>query len=305
MSSFMNQYYYGKAGKGDFTEDQLPTNRLQLFFTTLRLHIGGLMGMNLMYIVFAFPLIIWTMLHFSLVYASVGDPSLEAWIQGYMNMYAIGLVPCFALVGVGMSGIGYVLRNWARDQHTFTISDFKDSLKTNWKQGLLGGLETGVALMAAWYSFVFYGQLANRSVLFIVPQAMAIALCAVLLMSSMLFYPMMVTYDLKFRHVLLNSVLITMRRLPLSILAFALPIGIPIAVLWLFGGNMYVMAGVTFLYLIVGFSLTNFIQIAYANACLEKYLNPLIEGAETNIGMRDKSEDDLDDEDEEEEQKDE
>ena len=134
---------------------------------------------------------------------------------------------------------------------------------------------------------------------------MAIALCAVLLMSSMLFYPMMVTYDLKFRHVLLNSVLITMRRLPLSVLAFALPIGIPIAVLWLFGGNMYVMAGVTFLYLIVGFSLTNFIQIAYANACLEKYLNPLIEGAETNIGMRDKSEDDLDDEDEEEEQKDE
>ena len=47
MSSFFNNFYYGKAGKADFTPDQLPKNRVELFFSTLRVRFGGLFGLSL------------------------------------------------------------------------------------------------------------------------------------------------------------------------------------------------------------------------------------------------------------------
>lgn len=36
LGKWMNNFYYGKSGKGDYTEDDLPANRWQLFWETLR-----------------------------------------------------------------------------------------------------------------------------------------------------------------------------------------------------------------------------------------------------------------------------
>ena len=35
---FMNNYYYGKSGKGDYRKEDLPTNRMQLFWEMLRVN---------------------------------------------------------------------------------------------------------------------------------------------------------------------------------------------------------------------------------------------------------------------------
>ena len=78
MSSFINNYYYGKAGKADFTEDDMPTNRFQLFFTTLRLHLSGLVGMNLLYVLFALPALAWTMINFSVMINTLESPEADA-----------------------------------------------------------------------------------------------------------------------------------------------------------------------------------------------------------------------------------
>ena len=40
MSGLFNNFYYGKAGKADFTPEQLPKNRVQLFFSMLRVVVG-------------------------------------------------------------------------------------------------------------------------------------------------------------------------------------------------------------------------------------------------------------------------
>ena len=32
FGKMMNNYYYGKSGKGDYTKNDLPKNRRQLFF---------------------------------------------------------------------------------------------------------------------------------------------------------------------------------------------------------------------------------------------------------------------------------
>ncbi len=302
MSSFINNYYYGKAGKADFTEDELPTNRFQLFFTTLRLHISGLIGMNLLYVLFALPALVWTMLNFMVIINTAEDPEMGSALS-YMSIYVVILIPCMMILGVGLSGIAYILRNWSRDQHTFTLSDFKDSLKSNWKLGLLEGLWTGVALAAAWFGYMFYGRMAAVSnVFYTIPEVIVLSMCFLYLMSTMLGYPMLVTYDLKFRHVVRNSVLLTLKRLPLSLAIFVPSIAIPLVALYFLGGTQYGMLIIFLVYLLFGFAFTEFIYISYANSCFDKYLNPMIEGAPINLGLRNKTEDDDDEEEEDETQ---
>ena len=47
----MNNYYYGKSGKGDFRKEDLPETRKQLFFDTLRTRLSALFRINLLYMI--------------------------------------------------------------------------------------------------------------------------------------------------------------------------------------------------------------------------------------------------------------
>ena len=44
--------------------------------------------------------------------------------------------------------------------------------------------------------------------------------------------------------------------------------------------------------MIIGFSLSRFITASYTNAVFDRYINPRIEGAKVNQGLREKEEDD-------------
>ena len=54
----MNNYYYGKSGKGDYKKEDLPRNRWQLFWEMLRVRFASLMRLNLMTIIAWIPLFI-------------------------------------------------------------------------------------------------------------------------------------------------------------------------------------------------------------------------------------------------------
>ena len=54
----INNYYYGKSGKGDFRKDDLPETRMQLFWDTLRTRLSNLFRLNLMYAVIWIPAVI-------------------------------------------------------------------------------------------------------------------------------------------------------------------------------------------------------------------------------------------------------
>ena len=58
FGKFMHNYYYGKSGKGDYTPEDLPKTRLQLFFEMLRVRLNGLCRMNLIYVLPWLPTIL-------------------------------------------------------------------------------------------------------------------------------------------------------------------------------------------------------------------------------------------------------
>ena len=292
MSGLFNRYYYGNAGKADFTPDQLPTNRVALFFDMLRIRFSNLVGMNLLYVLASVPTLFLSFLTLR-VFQMAADPETSALfsdganLSGTFTMYLLLLIPCMMISSVFSTGVIYVLRNWARDQHTFTMSDFKDTVKANWKGGLLLGFLNGLSLLLVYVAYVYYGAMANEgNLFFLVPQAMVIICGCLWWMANMLITPMMVTYDMKFGTLVRNALIMVVARLPWSMLIWGGSIAIPV-VLILFVPYGTLIGGL--IYLTIGFSLTFFVYVSYANSCFDRYLNPRIEGAPVNMGLRDPS----------------
>ena len=94
MAGLMNNYFYGKAGKGDYTVDQMPTTRKQLFFTTLRVRFSSMVGLNLLHVVFLLPMIIWLFINYQTLtmYATdeaykLGGAEMKAAYEAYIEKY--------------------------------------------------------------------------------------------------------------------------------------------------------------------------------------------------------------------------
>jgi uncharacterized membrane protein YesL len=291
MSGFINNYYYGKAGKADFTPENLPDSRAKLFFEMLRIHFSGLCAVNLFYLVFCIPALFWTVINASVLFSPESGVTVAG---GGLTVYLVGMVPCLTLAGLGAPGLMYVCRNWARDQHAFLVADFKDAVRENWKQGLAVGLFNGLSLLVSYVGVVYYGHMASGSAFWVIPATLVVMMLALWWMVNMLIFPMMVTYQMNLKTLVRNSVLIAVAWLPWSAAFLVGSSVLPAAVALFVPYGYLVMA---LFYLVAGFALTGFVYASYANSCFDRFLNPKIEGAPVNLGLREKSEDDEDDED--------
>ena len=289
FGNMMNNYYYGKAGKGDYTVSDMPQNRLQLFGAVLKVRWGSLFGVNLLYMIFWIPTLIWTLMNGSLILSPTFNPSYES-LQGILSAYLIGMVPCTFITGPFTAGITYVTRNWARDEHSFVWSDFWDAVKGNWKQSLLVSLISGLMPLLLYVCWTFYSQMAVNSVFYMVPLGLVVLVFALWKLSEMVIYTMMVTYDLSFRNLIRNSMLLTMARFPIAVLikliTWIVPIAAFLVALLAPDTQMMVILILVVLYLCYIPAFNRLIVASYANSVCEKYLNTKIEGAATNIGLR-------------------
>ena len=161
-----DRLYYGKAGKRDYSEMDMPKNRISLFFMVLKDHVFDLIKVNLMQLIFWIPFLLWTYINLAAVQSidtetvlshADGAAELLSAISGYLMMWLIGLIPCIAITGPSSAGAAYVMRNWARDQHAFLFSDFKDAFKSNWKQALGVSALTSVVPLVAYTAVSYYG----------------------------------------------------------------------------------------------------------------------------------------------------
>ncbi len=329
FKNLMNNYYFGKAGKADLTPDDLPTNRWQLFWETLRNHVTALVKLNLMYVIVWLPCIIVLALGLFSAYSELtlmdqGDGTslhnmavqeqrraAEADETGSIQADGVEvtphtpeearqnlarlltttlllLVPCIAITGPATAGASYITRNWARDEHVFLWSDFKDAVKENWKQGLVCSIFSGLAPLLAWLAWQFYGGLAEEQAIMIIPQGLVVMVAVLWAVSVTYVYPMMVSYDLKLKGTLRNSLLLGVARLPLSVairLLHCVPVLIAAAIIW-FGGILYGALFIFLWYLLIGFALSRFVTASYTNAVFDRFINSKIEGAKVNRGMR-------------------
>lgn len=310
FGKFMNSYFYGKSGKGDYHKEDLPSTRMQLLREMLRARLGGLMRLNLIYVVAWLPAMAVIAYHVLGLYSllmGLGDLQAQVtagtlaaadfaakqaqYMDGVKSLALTGLlmlIPCIAITGPSTAGLSYVTRNWARDEHAFVWSDFKDAAKANWKQSLAISTITGFVPLIVYVCWMFYGELAQQNALFMLPQVLTLTIGTVWLMALLYIYPMLVTYQLRLRDLLRNSLLLTVGRLPgtlglklLSIVPMAIALVVSV-----FTPYMHWAVAVMFLYYtLYGFALSRFVGASYVNAVFDKYINVKIEGAQIGRGL--------------------
>ena len=311
FGKLMNSYFYGKSGKGDYTKEDLPSTRMQLFRETLRTRLSGLLRLNLIYMLAWLPAMLVILYHvFNLyaVFATLADETATAELASQMMDVAksitlsglVWLIPSIALTGPFTAGVSFVTRNWARDEHAFVWSDFWDAVRENWKPALVVSSITGFVPLVVYVCWMFYGELANQNPLFLVPQVLTLTLGLIWLMSLLYAYPMVVTYRLRIRELLRNSLLLTIGRLPGTIgikLLSCLPLLIALVVSFLTPYLQWAVIGCFLYYVLYGFALSRFVGASYVNAVFDKYINVKIEGAMINRGLYTEVDDDDDDSD--------
>ena len=327
----MNNYYYGKSGKGDFRKEDLPQNRRQLFTDTLKTRLSALCRINLLYMLIFLPAMIVTMYFFTNLlsissnlmlveqndYASYVEKMKESeqeaglteeqynelknsdidyggLMDSVLTRLLIWLIPCLAITGPFTAGLSYVTRNWARDEHAFIWTDFKDAVKANWRQSLILSVITSVLPLIVYIGWKFYGQMAQQNVIMVVPQVLIVLVAIIWAISITYMHPLAVTYELKMKDLIRNGLLLGVARLPMSVgirLLHCVPVLIG-AALFMFWNPMIAMLILFGYYALIGFALSRFVTASYTNAVFDRYINPRIEGAKVNQGIYKPEEDD-------------
>lgn len=335
----MNNYYYGKSGKGDFRKDDMPETRLQLFRDTLRTRFSGLCRLNLLYMIAWIPAMLVILLSSSKIYSNlnlylmVQENDYAGYVQYveeangevtlneeqynklksekvnlrdylyssifYMLLY---LFPCIAVTGPFTAGLSYVTRNWARDEHAFIWSDFKDAVKSNWKYPLVLSVITGALPLLIFQGWITYGSMAEKNAILAIPRVLVVLVGIIWAISITYMHPLTVTYDLKLKDVVRNGLLLGIARLPFSVgirLLHCVPLLIAAAAVWFFGLDLLLALVILFgYYMLAGFGLSRFVTASYTNAVFDRYINSRIEGAKVNQGLRENDEDDDEDDEE-------
>ena len=334
FGKMMNNFYYGKSGKGDFRKEDLPRNRWQLFWEMLRVRFASLCRLNLMTIAAWLPMIILigycvtTLFNVLMIrgqydaYIATGDLGelteeqiavlatldLDQWMVdmtfGMLSTFCLWAIPCILITGPVQAGLAYVTRNWSRDEHAFIWADFKDAVKENWKQALGVSAITAILPIIMYVGYQFYGQQAASNILFMVPQMLIVMVGIVWALALTFLYPMMVSYRVSFGQLIKNSMVMAIGRLPQTVgirLLMLVPAMIA-GVVFFFTGSLIALLVLGAYYILFGFAFFRFVAASYTNGVFDKFINSHMEGVEINRGLA--SEDD-EDEDEEEQQEDE
>ena len=336
FGKMMNNFYYGKSGKGDFKKEDLPRTRWQLFWEMLRIRLSALCRMNLMTIVVWLPTIIvigsfitnlLSVVNVDAQYRmyledgtfteSFTEESLntlagmgvtDAESMNELNVQVVAnlimrslllLIPCIAITGPVQAGMAYVTRNWSRDEHAFIWADFRDAVKDNWKQGLGVSLITSVFPVILYVGYRFYGDQAVRSAVFMVPQMLLVVIGLVWALALVFMYPMMVSYKVTFMQLIKNSMIMAVGRLPQTV-GVRLALLVPMAgciVVFFFTGSPVALLVLGAYYVLIGYALARFVCASYTNGVFDRFINSRMEGVQINRGLA--TDDDEDEEEEE------
>lgn len=231
---------YNKPGKG--VDDLAPGNDgAMLFFEIFIRKFWKLIQTNLLFCVANIPA-------FLIIYFLAGTfsnaifgtfPNEIAGIVGlsepdlnnadYRMIYMIidiGVRVCAATLftifwgsGPATAGMHYILRNYAREENAFILSDFWDAIKDNFKQSLAVFIIDILFMFIFFYGIYFYSSQTN-----ILRFAKYILYCLFIFYTivHLFIYPLMVRYKLSLGKLLKNAALFSMASLLYSFLVIIL-----------------------------------------------------------------------------------
>jgi len=259
---------YGKSNKSDYTKEALKgESRLKLFFDILGVKYMELIKLNLLIVACALPLIAWTFMLFNAPAQTIQDSAFNQVI------YSAGLIPCLLILAAPLAGITYIIKNFTQDKHVWLWKDFVEHTKSNAKQALIYMLIYSVAMFIGQIVLYTYTIIMQTNNLTAILRGMYLVIYILVGISAMYAFPLMVTYELKMKDIVRNSLLLTVGSLNTTFLGPVLAL-LPFAALLALGT---VWGGGTILLLIYsvvfGLSFGLYIIVSFTTAVFDKYLS--------------------------------
>ncbi len=146
-------------------------------------------------------------------------------------LYVLFCIP-IVTIGPATAAATYVLRNIAREEHTFIWMDFYDNFKRNFKQAFITGIFDLIAsalfVLNLWFYLV---GLANNEApkYFYLMLGAAVAIFVFYFIAKMYVYPIIVTFDISVKNAYKNSFIFTGAKLLKNLLFFILKMLVPFA----------------------------------------------------------------------------
>lgn len=143
-------------------------------------------------------------------------------------MFAVGVFTALGF-GIAAPGYSYILRCFAREQHAWIWSDFKDKIKENWKQGLIVFIIDLVVLVFGLNALLFYfsafKQTNGQSIWLFVCYLTALLLL-IYVMAHFYLHQLMVTFKCSIKQLYKNAFILAFAKLPMNLLFAVLGAGL-------------------------------------------------------------------------------
>lgn len=252
-----------------------PKTRLQLFRLVLSERVLSLVPVNLLYVVFWIPAIVWTVANILTIRAAItsGNPGTDT--IRTMNLYVLGLWPCIAITGPADAGISLLMRNWARDQECPAFRTIWKGFRENFGQAIVVSAITGLIPVSIWYCYLAASQAGTMQLM----SVLLIVTCVVFalwMLSRQVVFVLLVTYRLSLAGHLRNAFLLTLMKLPMFLLiriAASAVLLLYLALCLCQPEARYALLALPLLYyFFIGGALTHLIYCSYANKLCDDYL---------------------------------
>lgn len=260
------QANFNKPGKG--VDENAPQKRSFFrFWEVFGRKSGKLMKLNLVYFLFLIP----TLLLYLLLTGLITSPILSmdsvrgfiGWIaeqyvdstqtsaaefaetllitfDGFLRVALTFLVASFWGMGPATAGATYIWRNFAREEHAWIWSDFKDAVKVNFIQSVAVFLIDTVVFVLFCTAIRVYGSMPG------VGGILQYVICLVALIYTLMhfyLYPMMVTFELSLKDLYKNALIFSLGKLPSNLFVLVILILVhivPAYVIALFLGQQFI-----------------------------------------------------------------
>ncbi len=169
-----------KQSATDFTYQNLPHNRVEVFFDVVKLHWKSFLLFGLVFLLFCLPTQGLSLLRTLLVnqaYANAGELTDQTKVELASKIMSLDItaailqLPCTMILAIAISGFSKIIKQYCWLENVYFRTDFFGGIKENYRQTGLLALIIGVVYVLSTYS-VNYAQVVNNvglSILAIVP----------------------------------------------------------------------------------------------------------------------------------------
>ena len=236
---------FNKPGKGVEKED-LQKHRFLIFFDVLFRKFMKFVQLNLIYLIFSLPylLILYVFsplnatvlatVEFNGIGEFVKTLTGDSFIGFDLTLRLLFVFSVAVLWGTGPASAGgaYVMRNFAREEHAWVMSDFWDNVKSNFKQSMAVLFIDIVVIYLSMVAFNFYSMqyASSPNQIYLIAQGILAFVLMIYTFMHYYIYQLMISYEAALIDLYKNAMLFCVAKFPqnifFTVLAFGIVLGL-------------------------------------------------------------------------------